>query len=69
MLQKIKSRMKEDKGATGTIEMLLLIVLVILIFLLVGNRLYQAVDHKATQTANCIENSNNLILTGANDCQ
>lgn len=68
MLNKIKSRVKEDKGATGTVELLLLLVLTILIVLLVGGRIYKAVDEKTQETAECIKNSNKLILTGTNDC-
>ena len=68
MLDRIKSRVREDKGATGTVELLLLLVLTILIVLLVGGRLYKAIDEKTDETAECIKNSNKLILSGKTDC-
>lgn len=67
-IKKCKSRISDDSGAAVTVENLLWIVLSVLIVLLVGGIIYKAVKKKSEQTAECIEKSNDLIISGTSKC-
>lgn len=65
----IKSRIQNDSGDSNTISMLLWIVLVVMIVIGVGPKIYTAVTGKGDQVADCINKSNGIFTgTSTADC-
>lgn len=64
ILDKMKSRIQSDKGASESIDTLLLVVGTVLLVLIVTATLYKAGKKKASQVAECIDKSNDMVITG-----
>lgn len=67
-MNRILSRIANDRGDNNTISILLWIVLVLVLVTFVGKILYDAISKKSEDVAKCIEDSNN-VFGGSEKCK
>lgn len=64
MKNHMMERINSDRGDSLTISQILWIVFVVLLVMIVGNKIFAAVSRKGTDVANCIDNSDQVIVGG-----